>query len=146
VRASVPAPIPRVPIYALFDEHRQEDDPREWWWRGFYSEDDGPMRPVVDLPAPANYLEDPSALVFTPEQVRGMRVDSRHILSDHLLPLDLGGAPGRQNLALVVERTEVGGHRASTVLGNDLAYRQSRVVARPDPEWLGRAWLQIDEE
>ena len=181
------------PIYALFDEHRQSEDPREWWWRGFFSEDDGPMRPVTDLPAPANYLEDPAALVITPQEIRSMRVDSRHILSDHLdrfpqhlhadprtarklfegdlheladrvrrnykaavpqyyrsniqllLPLDLGGAPGRQDLALVVERTEAGTHRASTVLGNDLAYRQSRVIARPDPEWLGRAWLISDE-
>lgn len=182
------------PIYALFDEHRQADDPRGWWWRGFFSEDDGPMRPVIELPTPANYLEDPAALVITPDEIRAMRVDSRHILSDHLdrfpthlrgdprtarklfegdlheladrvrrnykaavpqyyrsniqllLPLDLGGAPGRQDLALVVERTEAGTHRASTVLGNDLAYRQSRVIARPDPEWLGRAWIVPNDD
>lgn len=58
-----------------------------------------------------------------------------------LLPLDLGGERGKQDLALVVERTS-SGFRANTVLGVDLAYRQSRLIARPDSEWLGQAWLE----
>lgn len=64
-----------------------------------------------------------------------------------LLPLDLGGEGARQDLALVCEWTG-SGYRASTVLGVDLAYSQSRLIARPDPEWLGQAWLEhrLDSE
>lgn len=57
-----------------------------------------------------------------------------------LLPLDLVAPKGTPDLALVVERGE-GGCRANTVLGVDAAYRQARLIARPDPEWLGHAWL-----
>jgi len=56
-----------------------------------------------------------------------------------LLPLDLVAPKARPDLALVVERKD-GGCRASTVLGVDAAYRQARLIARPDPEWLGQAW------
>lgn len=58
-----------------------------------------------------------------------------------LLPLDLGGEGTRQDAALVVEKMG-SGYRASTMLGVDLAYCQSRLIARPDPEWLGEAWLK----
>jgi len=57
-----------------------------------------------------------------------------------LLPLDLVAPRGRPDLALVVERRD-GTCRANTVLGVDAAYRQARLIARPDPEWLGQAWL-----
>jgi cold shock CspA family protein len=57
-----------------------------------------------------------------------------------LLPLDLVAPRGRPDLALVVERKDAG-CRANTVLGVDAAYRQARLIARPDPEWLGQAWL-----
>lgn len=30
--------------------------------------------------------------------------------------------------------------KLNTVLGVDAAYRQARLIARPDPEWLGQAW------
>jgi cold shock CspA family protein len=181
------------PIYCLFDEHRLTHDPRAWWWWGFYTEDDGQMRPVADLPVPASYLDDPSALIITPDEVRNMRIDSRHIVGDNLdrfparlhadpemarkllegdlheladrvrrnykiavpqyyrgaiqllLPLNLGAAPNRQDLTLVVERTESGVRRACTVVGNDLAYRQSRIIARADPAWLGRAWVTAED-
>ncbi len=177
------------PIYALFDEHHTNSYSHAWWWQGFFTEDDRAILDVASLPAPAGYLDDPSALLITPEEVRSMRVDSRHILVDHaerlparlradptmarkllegdlhqlvdrvrrnyrlavaqyyrgavqlLLPLDLDEVPGERPLALVVERTESGARRASTVLGVDLAYRQARVVAHLDGEWLARAWL-----
>ena len=170
-----------------------EDEAHAWWWQGFFTEDDRAILDVASLPAPADYLDDPSALLITPEEVRSMRVDSQHILVDHaerlparlradpamarkllegdlhqladrvrrnyrlavaqyyrgavqlLLPLDLDEIPGERQLALVVERTESGARRASTVLGVDLAYRQARVVARADGEWLGRAWLAPDQ-
>jgi len=60
-----------------------------------------------------------------------------------LLPLDLVAPRGRPDLALVVERKDVG-CRANTVLGVDAAYRQARLIARPDPEWLGQAWLNAE--
>ncbi|MGH2903657.1 MAG: DUF3825 domain-containing protein [Solirubrobacteraceae bacterium] len=181
----------RRPIYALFDEHRDKDDPRRWWWRGFLAEGEGPMREVAELPPPADYLKDPSALVVTPDEVAGMRVDTTHILGDHLarfpahlrsqpelarqvfegalrelpdrirrnyrlavaqyyrgsihllLPLHLGAAQ-HADLALAVERT-ASGRRASTVLGKDYAYRQARVIARPERDWLAEAWLTPDD-
>jgi len=183
----------RRPIYALFDEHRASDDPRGWWWRAFVTEDEGPMREVAELPSPADYLEDPSALAITPDEVATMRVDTKHILGDHLdrfpahlrsdpdlarqvfegelrelpdrirrnyrlavaqyyrgsihllLPLHLSGASRRASLALVVERTTAGVRRASTVLGNDHAYQQARVIARPETDWLAHAWIEPDE-
>ena len=178
------------PIYALFDEHRASDDPRRWWWRGFLTAEEGPMRDVAELPAPADYLGDPQLLTITPAEVVDMRVDTKHILVDHLdrfpehlrsdpelarlvfesalgklperirrnyrlavaqyyrgsihllLPLHLGGASPGADLALVVERTASGARRAGTVLGADHAYRQARVIARPEAEWLGQAWLE----
>jgi cold shock CspA family protein len=177
------------PIYALFDEHRADGDPRRWRWRGFLTDDEGPMRDVAELPVPADYLGDPQLLTITPAEVVNMRVDTRHILVDHLdrfpehlrsdpelarrvfegalrelpervrrnyrlavaqyyrgsihllLPLHLGGASRGAELALVVERTDSGARRASTVLGPDHAYRQARVIARPEADWLGQAWL-----
>lgn len=63
-----------------------------------------------------------------------------------LLPLDLGGERGKQDLALVVQRGSSGGLRACTVLGVDSAYRKARLIARPDPEWLGRAWQEPRRE
>jgi cold shock CspA family protein len=71
-------------IYALFDEHRGNDDPRRWWWRAFLTEEEGPMREVAALPKPADYLADPAALAITPGEVASMRVDTKHILGDHL--------------------------------------------------------------
>src|SRR5665213_1470164 len=178
------------PIYALFDEHHASDDPRKWWWRGFLTDDEGPMRDIAELPSPADYLSDPLLLTITPAEVASMRVDTKHILVDHLdrfperlrsdpelarqvfegalrelpdrirrnyrlavaqyyrgsihllLPLDLGGASPGADLALVVERTDSGARRASTVLGADHAYRQARVIARPEVDWLGQAWLE----
>jgi cold shock CspA family protein len=62
-----------------------------------------------------------------------------------LLPLHLSGASQRADLALVVERTPAGVRRASTVLGNDHAYQQARVIARPDADWLAHAWLKADD-
>jgi cold shock CspA family protein len=56
-----------------------------------------------------------------------------------LLPLDLLPPKGTPDLALVVQRRD-GLCRANTVVGVDGAYRQARLIARPDPEWLGRAW------
>lgn len=61
-----------------------------------------------------------------------------------LLPLDLVAPKGTPDLALVVERGE-GGCRANTVLGVDAAYRQARIIARPDPDWLGQAWTRPDD-
>jgi cold shock CspA family protein len=183
----------RRAIYALFGEHLVPGDPRGWWWRGFVTEEEGPMREVAELPSPADYLEDPSALAITPREVATMRVDTKHILGDHLdrlpahlrsdrelarqvfegelrelpdrirrnyrlavaqyyrgninllLPLHLSGASRRADLALVVERTPAGVRRASTVLGNDHAYQQSRVIARPEAEWLAHAWLKPED-
>jgi cold shock CspA family protein len=177
-------------IYALFDEHRADGDPRKWWWRAFLTDDEGPMRDVSELPAPADYLSDPLLVTITPAEVASMRVDAKHILVDHLdrfpehlrsdpelarqvfegalrelpdrirrnyrlavaqyyrgsihllLPLHLSGASRRADLALVVERTDSGARRAGTVLGSDHAYRQARVIARPQVDWIGRAWLE----
>jgi len=179
----------RKPIYALFKEHHAREDPRRWWWHGFFTEDEGPMRDVDELPVPADYLGDPSLLVISPSEVERMRIDTRHILVEHidrfparlrsdpelarkvfegeihelparirrnyrlavpqyyrrdiqlLLPLCLGGAAGRADLALVVERTATGARRAGTIVGIDYAYEQARVVARPEAGWLGQAWL-----
>jgi cold shock CspA family protein len=183
----------RRAIYALFGEHLVPGDPRGWWWRGFVTEEEGPMREVAELPSPADYLEDPSALAIAPGEVASMRVDTKHILGDHLdrfpahlrsdpelarrvfegelaelpdrirrnyrlavaqyyrgsihllLPLHLSGASRRADLALVVERTPAGVRRASTVLGNDHAYQQARVIARPEADWLAHASLKPDD-
>jgi hypothetical protein len=177
-------------IYALFDEHRADGDPRRWWWRAFLTDDEGPMRDVGELPAPADYLSDPLLVTITPAEVASMRVDTKHILVDHLdrfpehlrsdpelarqvfegalrelpdrirrnyrlavaqyyrgsihllLPLHLSGASRRADLALVVELTDSGVRRAGTVLGKDHAYRQARVIARPQVDWIGRTWLE----
>lgn len=182
-----------APIYALFHEHFVSGDPRRWWLRGFVTEDEGPMREVAELPSPASYLEEPSALTITPGEIADMRVDMKHILGDNLnrfpghlrsdpelarqvfegelrelpdrirrnyrlpvaqyyrgsvhllLPLHLSGASRRADLALVVERTAAGVRRASTVFGNDHAYQQSRLIARPEADWLGHAWLDPDD-
>lgn len=61
-----------------------------------------------------------------------------------LLPLHLSGPSRPADLALVVERTVAGVRRASTVFGHDHAYRQSRVIARPEADWLGHAWIEPD--
>jgi hypothetical protein len=148
------------------------------------------MRDVVELPTPADYLSDPLLLTITPAEIVSMRVDTKHIVVDHLdrfpehlrsdpelarrvfegalrelperirrnyrlavaqyyrgsihllLPLHLGGSPRRADLALVVERTDSGARRASTVLGPDHAYRQARVISRPDAGWLAQTWLK----
>ena len=180
-------------IYALFDEHRANDDPRRWWWRAFLTEEEGPMREVAALPGPADYLADPAALAIAPGEVASMRVDTKHILGDHLdrfpqrlrsdpdlarqvfegalaelpdrvrrnyrlavaqyyrgsihvlLPLHLSGASRPADLALVIERTTGGARRASTVLGADHAYRQARVIARLQSDWLAGAWLEPED-
>ncbi len=51
-----------------------------------------------------------------------------------LLPLCFAD-PTRADLALVVER-EVKAYRAFTVLPLDLAYKNARLIARPESEWL----------
>lgn len=51
-----------------------------------------------------------------------------------LLPLSLV-EPGRTDLALVVDR-ESECYRAFTVLPLDLAYKNARLIARPDADWL----------
>lgn len=179
----------RRPIYALFDELRGNADPRQWRWRAFVTDDEGPMGQVAELPAPADYLSDPAALRITPEEARAMRVDTKHILQDNLnrfpahlradpdlarqvlegelhelpdrirrnyrlavpvyyrgsihlaLPLHLSGASRAPDLALVIERAPSGARRAGTVLSKDHVYRQSRVLARPEADWLSAAWL-----
>jgi cold shock CspA family protein len=53
-----------------------------------------------------------------------------------LLPICLEN-PGRADLALVVAKTEGGNaYRGSTVLTLDMAYNNSRLLSRPDTEWL----------
>jgi hypothetical protein len=151
------------------------------------------MREVAALPGPADYLADPAALAIAPGEVASMRVDTKHILGDHLdrfperlrsdpdlarqvfegalaelpdrirrnyrlavaqyyrgnihllLPLHLSGASRPADLALVIERTTGGARRASTVLGADHAYRQARVIARLQSDWLAGAWLKPDD-
>lgn len=51
-----------------------------------------------------------------------------------LLPLHLS-EPGRADLALVVERTG-NCYRAATVLPLQWAYRNARLLTKPDPDWL----------
>lgn len=51
-----------------------------------------------------------------------------------LLPLCFE-SPARADLALVVER-EARAYRAFTVLPLDLAYKNARLIARPDSDWL----------
>ena len=52
-----------------------------------------------------------------------------------LLPLYLRD-PGRADLAVTLEK-HGGWYRAATVLYPDWAYRQARLLARPNSEWLG---------
>ena len=43
---------------------------------------------------------------------------------------------GRVDLALVVERQPSGAYQGQTILTLDMAYTDSRLVARPDSDWL----------
>lgn len=52
-----------------------------------------------------------------------------------LLPLCLSD-PHHVDLALVVERQPSGAYQGQTILPLDLAYSNSRLVARPDSDWL----------
>lgn len=52
-----------------------------------------------------------------------------------LLPLALADED-HVDLALVVERTSSGAYQGQTILTLDLAYNNSRLVARPDSDWL----------
>lgn len=52
-----------------------------------------------------------------------------------LLPLCLS-APGKADLAIVVEKMEEGYYRAATCLTLDMAYNNARLLARPDRDWL----------
>ena len=52
-----------------------------------------------------------------------------------LLPLSLVD-PDRVDLALVVERQVSGAYQGQTILPLNLAYSNSRLVTRPDSDWL----------
>jgi hypothetical protein len=49
------------------------------------------------------------------------------------------------DLALVVERTESGNYQGHTIYPLNWAYSNSRLIARPDSEWL-RAETTIDQQ
>ena len=52
-----------------------------------------------------------------------------------LLPLCLS-EEGQVDLALVVEHLQSGAYQGQTVLPLDLAYNNSRLLTRPDSDWL----------
>lgn len=59
----------------------------------------------------------------------------KHNSGSLLLPLALMDE-GRVDLALVVERQPSGAYQGQTILTLDMAYTDSRLVARPDSDWL----------
>lgn len=62
-----------------------------------------------------------------------------------LLPLCILSAD-RVDLALVVERTESGNYQGHTVYPLDWAYSNSRLIARPDSDWLQAASPAAEHE
>ena len=48
------------------------------------------------------------------------------------------------DLALVVERQPSGSYQGQTILPLDIAYSNSRLVARPDSDWLQTDTIAVD--
>ena len=60
-----------------------------------------------------------------------------------LLPLALADED-HVDLALVVERQPSGSYQGQTILPLDIAYSNSRLVARPDSDWLQTDTIAVD--